>query len=84
VGSIGDMESMPLKSSAYGGSKAELNYIVRKIHFENPGLIAFPISPGWAQTDMGNHGAKSHGMEQAPVTVDQSIAGVLDKVFCCS
>jgi NAD(P)-dependent dehydrogenase (short-subunit alcohol dehydrogenase family) len=74
------MESVPLKSTAYGASKAAVNYIVRKIHFENPGLIAFPISPGWVQTDMGNHGATSHGMEKAPITIDQSIAGMLDKV----
>jgi NAD(P)-dependent dehydrogenase (short-subunit alcohol dehydrogenase family) len=80
VASIGDMGSLPLKSAAYGASKAAVNYIVRKIHFENPGLIAFPMSPGWVQTDMGNYGATSHGLESAPVTIDESIGGMVKKV----
>ena len=46
VASIGDMEKFPLQSTAYGASKAAVNYVARKIHFENPNLIAFPISPG--------------------------------------
>jgi len=46
VGSIGDMGSIPLLATAYGASKAALNYIVRKIHYENEALIAFVISPG--------------------------------------
>jgi norsolorinic acid ketoreductase len=46
AGSIGDMESEPLPFSAYGGSKAMVNYVVRKISFENEGLIAFPVHPG--------------------------------------
>jgi norsolorinic acid ketoreductase len=46
LASIGDMGSMPMPVTAYGASKAAVNYITRKIHFENPDLIAFPISPG--------------------------------------
>lgn len=46
VASIGEMENIPLQATAYGASKAALNYIVRKIHFENPELIAFVVSPG--------------------------------------
>lgn len=34
----------------------------------------------WVQTEMGNAGAKSLGMEQAPLTLDESIRGLLDKV----
>ena len=44
--SIGDMGDIPFPLTAYGASKAALNFIVRKIHFENEKLIAFPISPG--------------------------------------
>lgn len=47
IASIGDMDSMPMPVTAYGASKAALNFITRKIHFENPVLIAFPISPGY-------------------------------------
>ncbi|RDL35067.1 NAD(P)-binding Rossmann-fold containing protein [Venustampulla echinocandica] len=79
IASIGDMEKVPAITTAYGMSKAALNYLVRKIHFENPELVAFAISPGWVQTDMGTFGAKSHGMEDAPVTLEQSVEGMLKK-----
>jgi norsolorinic acid ketoreductase len=100
IGSIGHMDFGQLPVTAYGSSKAAVNYIVRKIHFENPDLIAFPIHPGyvvailkrscrqwltlpgsrWAQTDMGNEGAAIMGIPTAPITVEQSVSGVLAKV----
>jgi norsolorinic acid ketoreductase len=46
VGSIGDMEQWPMSATAYGMSKAALNWLTRNIHIENQGLIAFPIHPG--------------------------------------
>lgn len=46
AGSIGGMETIPIPNSSYGTSKAALNYLTRKMHFEHEGLIAFPISPG--------------------------------------
>jgi norsolorinic acid ketoreductase len=56
VASIGDMETLPLPATAYGISKVALNYMVRKIHFENPELTAFVLSPGYArfQTSSNN------------------------------
>jgi norsolorinic acid ketoreductase len=38
VASIGDMKSLPLPATAYRMSKVAVNYMVRKIHFENPEL----------------------------------------------
>ncbi|MCJ1448499.1 MAG: hypothetical protein MMC23_009016 [Stictis urceolatum] len=78
--SIGDMGDWPLECTAYGSSKAALNYWLVKAHHENPDITIFPISPGWVATDMGNKGAKSAGMEQAPVKVEDSVAGLLEKV----
>lgn len=46
LGSIGGMEMRPFPMGAYGASKAMLHYIMRKIHFENEGLISFPVDPG--------------------------------------
>jgi norsolorinic acid ketoreductase len=46
VSSITDVGKFPLPNTAYGTSKAALNFIIRKIHYENPKLIAFPIHPG--------------------------------------
>ncbi|RDW61497.1 aflatoxin biosynthesis ketoreductase nor-1-like protein [Coleophoma crateriformis] len=80
IASIGDMGSLPLPATAYGMSKAALNYMVRKIHFENPGLNAWVMSPGWVQTDQGNAGAAAVGMDAAPVTLEQSVTGMLDKI----
>jgi norsolorinic acid ketoreductase len=47
VGSIGDMEQWPMSATAYGASKAALNWVTRNLHIENPSLIAFPIHPGY-------------------------------------
>lgn len=78
--SIGSMEHIPFTLTNYGTSKAAVNYITRRIHFENEWLIAFPISPGVVQTEMGNEGAKFFGLEQAPHTIEESNAGLLDKI----
>lgn len=34
----------------------------------------------WVQTELGNEAAKRAGMEQAPVTVEQSVQGILSVV----
>ena len=46
VASMAWMESLPLETTAYGSSKSAITYITRKIHFEYPHLISYPISPG--------------------------------------
>lgn len=81
VASLGDMEAMPLMPvTAYGASKAALNYIVRKIHFENPRVCSWMLSPGWVRTELGNHGAEVFGMERAPVSLEQSVEAMHEKV----
>ncbi|KAK2766855.1 hypothetical protein FQN54_006169 [Arachnomyces sp. PD_36] len=74
--SLGDMEKRNFPNANYGTSKAAVNYLTRKIHFENPNLTAFPIDPGWVQTDMGNGGAKAFGLEKAEVSVSDSVNGM--------
>ena len=46
IGSIGGMEQRPFPMSAYGASKAALNWMTRKMHFEHEGLIVFALDPG--------------------------------------
>ena len=46
LASIGGMEQRPFPMAAYGASKAAMNYFIRKIHFENEGLVSFAIDPG--------------------------------------
>jgi len=80
VGSIGEMDRIPMISTAYGASKAALNYITRKIHFEYPDIITFPINPGWLKTEMGNAGAEAHGMTEAPVEVEDGVKGIVSQI----
>jgi len=80
VASMAILEHIPLEATAYGSSKAAVNYITLKIHHENPSLIAFPLNPGWVQTDMGNMGAAAAGIPEAPVKLHESVEGILDKI----
>jgi norsolorinic acid ketoreductase len=52
AGSISGVDKLPVENTAYGASKAAVNFVIRRIHYENPNLIAFPINPGWLQTDV--------------------------------
>jgi len=54
AGSISDVDKLPVENTAYGASKAAVNFVTRRIHYENPNLIAFPINPGWLQTDVSS------------------------------
>ncbi|KAL2074287.1 hypothetical protein VTL71DRAFT_8065 [Oculimacula yallundae] len=80
AGSISGMDKLKVENTAYGASKCALNFVIRKIHMENEGIIAFPINPGWLRTDLGNHAATGAGMEQAPVSVEDGIKGVIDQI----
>ena len=46
VASIAEQENILFPATAYGASKAAVNYITKKIHMENPRLISFPLHPG--------------------------------------
>lgn len=46
AGSIGDMEKIPIQVTAYGGTKAALNFFLRKAHFENPNISIYAVNPG--------------------------------------
>ncbi|KAI1628846.1 hypothetical protein EDD37DRAFT_23295 [Exophiala viscosa] len=78
AGTIGDMDKIPVPNAVYGTSKAALNYVTKKIHLENEDIVAFPVHPGWAQTDNGNHAARLWGLEKAAITVEESVAGLVN------
>lgn len=45
---IVEMEpTIPVKVGVYGASKAALNYLVRRAHFENPWLTVWVMNPGF-------------------------------------
>ncbi|KAI0472511.1 hypothetical protein F4859DRAFT_515355 [Xylaria cf. heliscus] len=80
VGSMGLTGQFPHASTAYGASKAALNYVIGRIHCEHPRFITAAIHPGWVQTDMGNASAVAAGMEKAPTSVEESVQGILSIV----
>ncbi|CAG85936.2 DEHA2C04598p [Debaryomyces hansenii CBS767] len=65
VGSIGGFFDASV--SAYGQSKAALNYTTKEISFElrEQGFTVVAVHPGMVSTDMGNHG-KSRILKSAP------------------
>lgn len=46
VGSMGEMEKYPLPSTAYGTSKAALNFLTKKLNLEHENMVIFPLAPG--------------------------------------
>ncbi|GAW14936.1 hypothetical protein ANO14919_043420 [Xylariales sp. No.14919] len=67
----------PIPNAAYGPTKAAAHWITKRINAEEETFVAFVIHPGWAQTDMGNLGASLVGIEQAPVTIKESVSGMV-------
>ncbi|KAJ0413114.1 NAD(P)-binding protein [Aspergillus carlsbadensis] len=78
MGTIGGMEQRPFPNGAYGPSKAVLNWIVRKIHFEEEGIISFVADPGWVDTDMSDAAVKLLGVPRPAQTVEQTADGFLN------
>ncbi|KAM0260171.1 hypothetical protein ACHAQJ_002937 [Trichoderma viride] len=82
LGSIAEVDNYPQKLAAYGASKAAVNYLMRKVHFEETWLTSMVICPGWTQTDMGNSAAKSSKFgELAPVPLDVSVNGLVEESY---
>jgi hypothetical protein len=42
--------------------------------------LCFMVLCSWVQTDMGNAGAKAFGLEEAPLSVDESVHGIVHVV----
>jgi len=62
---------------AYGQSKAAVNYMVAKLHYEHPELVVLAISPGWVPTEMGLRGAKWSGKTETPQKLEQTCPEIL-------
>ncbi|KAJ7731605.1 hypothetical protein B0H16DRAFT_1665246 [Mycena metata] len=69
-----------LHAPAYASSKAAANFLVKALDGDHPALIAMAISPGWVATEMGNQGATANGLPAAPVTVEDSVKGVMSRI----
>lgn len=81
IGSIGAQDALAAISpvfSPYGASKTALNWLVRRIHLEEPWLTSFVIHPGLVLTEMA---ASVAGPDVDPakfgaITVDASVGGI--------
>ncbi|KAL2829149.1 hypothetical protein BDW59DRAFT_170564 [Aspergillus cavernicola] len=60
------------------------HWYTRTIAIQEPWLTAFPVDPGFVQTDLGNRGAELLGLEKAFITVDESVRGVLSVIDASS
>ncbi|PGH01613.1 hypothetical protein AJ79_07861 [Helicocarpus griseus UAMH5409] len=80
LASIAGLETSSSWTTAYGVSKVAGNYLVKKIDAEYGSLIAFSIDPGFVQTDMGNRGARANGLEKAPMTIHESVDGIVYQI----
>ncbi|KAF9035352.1 NAD(P)-binding protein [Hymenopellis radicata] len=71
----------------YCASKAALNLIARRIHFENDWLICFPLSPGAVHTDMtrtnrdlDKTGSIAHSMDTLGRSAETAATMLMDVV----
>jgi norsolorinic acid ketoreductase len=80
AGWLKNLEQIPFPNAAYGPSKAALHWISKKIHQENLSIAAFPVHPGWGQTELSDAGARANGFEKATITIEESIVGLISVV----
>ncbi|RYP09407.1 hypothetical protein DL765_008470 [Monosporascus sp. GIB2] len=85
LGSIGSQEALaafPPLLSPYGASKTALNWIVSRIHYEEPWVTTFAVHPGLVLTDMFR-ATLPPGVDPAvfgPIDVETSVTGLLKLV----
>lgn len=80
VGSVQVGPSVGFQLPAYGTSKAAINWFARKANLEEEKIVLAAVSPGWVQTEMGDRAAVFLKQEAAPMTLEQSVTGLM-KIF---
>ncbi len=85
-GSLTAFMASPITANAYGTSKAALNFVARRIHFENDWLGAYSIlSARWALTEIIV--AVCLPLDPGPVDTDMCMfclrVSVLDLLISC-
>ncbi|KZO92388.1 NAD(P)-binding protein [Calocera viscosa TUFC12733] len=82
AGSLEAGTKFPAPILPYGTSKAAVNYVAAKLHYEYPGLVVFPLHPGGVETDMSAHAKKLiPAMANFPLmTTEASARGILSVV----
>ncbi|KXN82372.1 hypothetical protein AN958_02629 [Leucoagaricus sp. SymC.cos] len=71
---------LPMGYTCYCTSKVALNYLARRIHFENKWITCFPLSPGIVKTDMGKRDAFAKDEDPTDFVLPSAIANrAMDK-----
>ena len=73
-------EHLRAPCAGYGASKAAMNFITRKIHFEHEGLTSVLIYPGWVKTGLGNSLSQFFGGAEPELTIEESAKAVIKLV----
>ncbi|KAI1807859.1 NAD(P)-binding protein [Daldinia bambusicola] len=66
-----------LTNASYAPTKLMGHYYTKAIHMEEAWLTAFPIDPGFVQSDLGNRAAQTFELDKAAVTVEESVTGII-------
>ncbi|KAK3324281.1 hypothetical protein B0T19DRAFT_428231 [Cercophora scortea] len=82
VGSIAALEDENLPSTAYGMSKAAVNWFAKKlsVEFKGEGLSVGIVHPGWVKTAMGQGIADAVNFGEPPMGVEDSAKGVIKQI----
>ncbi|KAL4998579.1 hypothetical protein BDV10DRAFT_194310 [Aspergillus recurvatus] len=67
-------------NAAYAPTKVVQHWYTRTAADQEPWLTAFPVDPGFVQSDLGNHAAQLLGLAKPPVTVKESAWGVVEVI----
>ncbi|KAJ5197424.1 hypothetical protein N7449_007903 [Penicillium cf. viridicatum] len=81
IGSIGSMEArFPSTLCPYGGSKAALNWFVRRLHFEEPWLTSFVFHPGLVDTELAQSTVKGSSVKLSDfgvISIETSVSSMV-------
>ncbi|KAF4945353.1 hypothetical protein FSARC_14450 [Fusarium sarcochroum] len=86
IGSINSMEllaGLPEAHSPYGGSKAALNWFIRRLHFEEPWLTSFVFHPGLVETDLAAGAVKGSTLrlsDLGAISVETSVTSMVKTI----
>ncbi|KAF4501983.1 Short-chain dehydrogenase reductase SDR [Fusarium agapanthi] len=86
LGSMGSMEQLVglPSTSPYGGSKAALNWFIRRLHFEEPWLTSFVIHPGLVETDLAaatfGNGSTEQLSVYGSITIETSVTSLVNVI----
>ncbi|KAI8918963.1 hypothetical protein DFJ77DRAFT_452548 [Powellomyces hirtus] len=86
MGTFAQLPMAMFPTFAYNVSKLAARYTAMEIARDLRGedFTVIPLHPGWVATEMGNKGAELFGLEQAPVSILQSAAGIINTIECAT